>query len=203
MIPVLTRLGRRYFETANFEKSNHAYSAAIDLREKLGMPDGIDLLLEARAATRENLGNLSDAMEDLCRSLYLQRKRGVQPDGHLTDRLTKLSKALGIDRDALVRAFQLLWDSRAKNDSNGELQALLTIASMYDRAGRFSQALAYYDRAAASVTANKAQVLEKMGDDRLAEQQWSQALDTLKNLDYSAYIHIMKQSKILGARALR
>lgn len=203
MIPVLTRLGRRYFETANFEKSNHAYSAAIDLREKLGMPDGIDLLLEARAATRENLGNLSDAMEDLCRSLYLQRKRGVQPDGHLTDRLTKLSKALGIDRDALVRAFQLLWDSRAKNDSNGELQALLTIASSYDRAGRFSQALAYYDRAAASVTANKAQVLEKMGDDRLAEQQWSQALDTLKNLDYSAYIHIMKQSKILGARALR
>ncbi|MGC8908896.1 MAG: tetratricopeptide repeat protein [Desulfomonilaceae bacterium] len=203
MVPVLERLGRRYYETANFEKSNHAYTAAIDLREKLGMPDGVERLLEARAASRENLGNLSDAMEDLVRSLYLGQKRGVQPDRHLMDRLTKLSKTLGVDRDAMVRAFQLLWDSRAKNDSNGELQALLTIASMYDRAGRFTQALAYYDRAAASVTANKAQILEKMGDERLAEQQWTQALDTLKNLDYSAYIHIMKQSKILGARALR
>ncbi len=203
MVPVLERLGRRYFETANFEKSTLAYSAAVDLREKLGMPDGLELLLEARAASRENLGNLSDAMEDLVRSLYLQQKRGAQPDGHLADRLTKLSKALGIDRDAMIHAFQLLWDSRGRNDSKGELQALLTLAGVYDRAGRFSQALAYYDRAAASVTANKAQILEKMGDERLAEQQWSQALETLRNLDYSAYIHIMKQSRILGARTLR
>jgi len=203
MVPVLERLGRRYFETGNFEKSVHAYSAAIDLREKFGITDAMEAIFEARAASRESLGSWSEAMEDLARSLYLQQNGGRQPDRHLMDRLTKVSRVLGIERDAMIATFQLLWNTRGKNDSNGELQALLTIAAMYDRVGKFSQALSYYDRAAASVTANKAQILEKMGDDRLAEQQWTQALEALRNLDYSAYIHIMKQSKVLGARATR
>ncbi len=202
MIPVLERLGHRYFQTGDFQKSAHAYSAAIGLREKLGMIDGMESILESRAASKETLGNLSQAMEDLARSFYLRQNRGLQPDRLLMDRLSKISNTLGIDRDALLEAFQLLWNSRSRGDNSGELQALLTIARIYAKAGKFSQAITYYDLASALVTANKAQILEKMGDERLAEQQYSQALEAVKNLDYSAYIHIMKQSKFLGARAI-
>ena len=203
MAPVLERLGRRYFRLGNFEKSDHAFSAAIDFREKLDLTEGIEALLEARAASRESLGNLAEALEDLARSLYLQQVRGKQPESHLLHKLTKLANALEIDRDAIVEAFQLLWNSRNKNDSTGELQAVLTIAFIYDRSGKLSQALTYYDRAAASVTANKAQILEKMGNQHLAQQHWNQALEALRNLDYSAYIHIIKQPKVVGAQAVR
>jgi len=199
MIAVLERLGKRYFEMGDFQRSVHGLSAAISLREKLALTSDLWQLSALRAASRENLGAHAEALEDLARAAYLLRGAGGHPDNSMKDRFRRLTKSLGIDGDKIFDAFIVLWDSRKKGDTQGEAKALLMVGEVYDKAGRFPEALKYYERSSALMLANRAEVFGKMGKDKLAEEHYAQALDALRNLDYSGYIHIMKRSKIAGA----
>jgi tetratricopeptide (TPR) repeat protein len=200
MILVLDRLGKRYFETGDFQRSVHAFSAAISLREKLSLGGDLRPLLELRSAARENLGAHAEALEDLVRSAYLMQNTGIKPDNRMKERFRTLTKSLGLDGDKIFEAFILLWESRKKADIQGEARALLMVAEAYDRAQRFPEALKYYERSSALLLANRAEVFGKMGKEKLAEEHYSQALEALRNLDYSGYIHIMKKSKMAGAQ---
>jgi len=200
MIQVLDRLGKRYLEMGDFQRSVHAFSAAISLREKLSLGGDLRPLLELRAAARENLGAHAEALEDLVRSAYLMQNTGIKPDNRMKERFRTLTKSLGLDGDKIFEAFILLWESRKKADIQGEARALLMVAEAYDRAQRFPEALKYYERSSALLLANRAEVFGKMGKEKLAEEHYSQALEALRNLDYSGYINIMKKSKMAGAQ---
>jgi tetratricopeptide (TPR) repeat protein len=200
MILVLERLGKRYFEMGDFQRSVHGFSAAVSLREKLSLNGDLRPLLELRSTARENLGAHAEALEDLIRSAYLMQTTGIKPDNRMRERFRTLTKSLGLDADKIFEAFILLWESRKKADIQGEARALLMVADAYDKAQRFPEALKYYERSSALLLANRAEVFGKMGKEKLAEEHYSQALEALRNLDYSDYIHIMKRSKIAGAQ---
>jgi tetratricopeptide (TPR) repeat protein len=198
MIVVLERLSERFVQRRNFDKALHSVSAALALREKHLLYKQIERALQMRGSVREILGHSAEALEDYTRAMAVSESGDRRLVSNLEQRSRKIAAALGLDARAILDAFKLLWKARAEGDTLGETQALFGIGRTFDKAERNSDALSYYERSSASMLVNRARVFEKMGKEQLAHDYYAQALEILRNLDYSGYINIMRKAKIAG-----
>lgn len=198
MIVVLERLSDRFIKHGKSDKALLALSAALAMRERLSLNKQIERTLLLRGNAQENLGHSAEALEDYSRAIALSELGDPRLAIVLEPRIKKLAASIGVDPQSILDTFKLLWKARVDGDSLGETQALFIIGRIYDKADRNTDALSYYDRSSASMTAHRARICEKMGKDKLAQEHYSQALETLKNLDYSGYISIMKRNTSAG-----
>lgn len=199
MIIVLERLAERFSQKADFEKSLYSLTAALSLRDKLYLYKGIGRPLTLRGATRETQGKLSEALEDFTRASSVAESGNGSMAASLGPRISTLCRRLGVNESASREAYAMLWKARNSGDTLAETQALFFIGKIYDKAERHAEALAYYERSSACMLAQKARIVEKMGKIQLAEQYYGEALEILKNLDYSGYINIMRRSRMAGS----
>lgn len=198
MIVVLEQLSDRYLQKQDFGKASHSLSVALALREKLFLYRGMERTLQLRGTTRENLGLSAAALEDFTRAMAISQAIDGTLARTLEPRSRKLAVSLGIDAPVILDLFRKLWKARSEGDSHGETQALFLIGRIYDKAERNSEALSYYERSSACLLANRARIFEKMGNEKLAEQYYGQALEALRELDYSGYLNIMRKTPAAG-----
>jgi len=196
LVGVLERLADRYTQTGQYEKALHGLTASLALREKVGLNTGKKLILYHSGIIKEKLGQHTEALEETTRALALPDGKDKSLDKRLESAAAALASGVGVPVDATLQAFAVLWKARAENDTHGETQALCLIAGIYEKANRYSEALNYYDRASASILADKSRVYEKIGKSQMAEQALSQALDAFRKLDYSRYMNMVRKSRI-------
>jgi tetratricopeptide (TPR) repeat protein len=205
MIMVLERLARRYVLRRQYDKALHGLTASLALREKLHLDGPSARLFDDRGTIRQKVGDRTGALEDLTRALALAetRREPSLDTGALQARSKALAKELGLDPAAALTAYRTLWKARAAGDGRGETDALHSIGTLFDKAQRSSEALNYYERAAASVLTDKARVYEKLGKPKLAEQSYKEALEAFKRLDYSRYLAVLKESGLDSGLSVR
>lgn len=196
MIVVLERLARRFTLRRQYDKALHGLTASLALREKLHLDGPSARLFDERGMIKQKVGDRAGALEDLTRALVLaESRRDTSIDRvALQARCGALAREMGLDPDAILSAYRLLWKARGAGDGRGETDALHTIGTLYDKAQKPSEALNYYERAAASVLTDKARVYGKLGKQKLAEQSYKEALEAFKRLDYSRYLAVLKES---------
>lgn len=196
LVAVLERLADRYTQMGQYEKAFHGLTASLALREKLGLSTGKKLILYHSGIIKEKLGRDSEALEETTRALAFPDGKDKSLDKRIESASEVLAKRIGVPVEETLQAFSLLWKARAENDTYGETQSLYRIARIYENANRHSEALDYYERASASILADKSRVYEKIGKSQMAEQALSQALDAFRKLDYSRYMNMIRKSRI-------
>ena len=196
MILVLDRLAGIYLSRNDFSKASLCLGTSVMLREKLGLEQGKERVVQQRAVVREKLGDSAGALEDFTWALALSSsKPGSQVGEPLEQRSRKLATDLRLDETKALSAYLSLWKARQEGNPQRETEACYTIAGLYERANKSKEALNYYERALASILVDKARMYKKMGDPTHAEESYNLALETFRKLDYSKYVHLMKQLK--------
>lgn len=194
MIVVLERISDKFAKSNEYEKALHGLAASLAFREKIGKRDSLDTVLSQSGLMKEKMGDLSGALEDFTHVMVLS-----QPESKTGKASAQLARAtvsrMRLDPGPVLESLQRFWRSRTARDNQSETQALYSVAKIYDKAERHQDALNYYDRAGASVLADKARVYEKIGKSELADQAYAQALEAFKRLDYSRYIHMKMTPK--------
>ncbi len=194
MIVVLERISDKFAKSNDYEKALHGLAASLAFREKIGKRDALDTVLSQSGLMKEKMGDLSGALEDFTHVMALS-----QPESKTGKAAAQLARAtasrMRLDPGPVLDSLQRFWRSRAARDNQSETQALYSVAKIYDKAERHQDALNYYDRAGASVLADKARVYEKIGKSDLADQAYAQALEAFKRLDYSRYMHMKMTPK--------
>ncbi|AFM25470.1 tetratricopeptide repeat protein [Desulfomonile tiedjei] len=192
MIVVLERIAEKFTKNKDYEKALHGLSASLAFREKLGRTKGLDEILYKSGTLKEQMGQLSAALEDLTRASV------IDPGSKVADSAARAARSLATKmklENTLIEALKNLWRSRMANDNQTETQALYAIATGYEKARRLQDALDYYDRSSASVLADKARVYEKSGKSELAEQAYSHAMEAFRKLDYTRYLNMKQNPK--------
>lgn len=196
MIVVLERLAESYLHRKEHKKASHCLAAAVMFREKLGLEQGKDRVVKQRGLVREILGDSAGALEDFTWALALSTtKPGSRTGGQLELRSKKLANQMRLDEAKALAAYRLLWKARKEGDPQLETEACYTIAGLYEKANKTTEALSYYERSIASILADKARVYQKMGEAARAEEAYNLALETFKKLDYPKYVYLMKRLK--------
>jgi tetratricopeptide (TPR) repeat protein len=196
MIVVLERLAGIYLSRSDYNKASLCLGTAVMLREKLGLEQGKDRIVQQRGVLREILGDSAGALEDFTWALALSTANPGALNGEpLEQRSRKLANQLRLDEAKAIAAYRSLWKARQDGDPQRETEAFYTIAGLYERANKSKEALNYYERALASILVDKARMYKKMGDATRSEESFNLALETFKKLDYPKYVHLMKQLK--------
>ncbi len=196
MIVVLERLAHRYSGQKDYKKALAALTASLAFRQKMGMQKGMENALRQSGLLREKLGDKAGALEDLTRAAAQAAVNGAsKADKALATRAKKLAASIGLDSEAALRAFRLLWKARLAEDSHGETEALYLIGKLYEEADKPSEALQYYERSSTSMLADKARLYEKIGKTSMAEQSYNEALERFKKLDYSRYLNLLQKMR--------
>jgi tetratricopeptide (TPR) repeat protein len=196
MIMVLERLASNYLRRKDHRKASHCLAAAVVFREKLGLEQGKERVIQQRGLVREILGDSTGALEDFTWALALSNaKSGSRTSGQLELRSKKLANQMRLDEHKALAAYRLLWKARKEGDPQGETEACYTIAGLYEKANKPTEAVSYYERSIASILADKARVYQKMGNAARAEESYALALETFRKLDYPKYVNLMKQLK--------
>jgi tetratricopeptide (TPR) repeat protein len=189
MIIVLERIAENFTKNKDYEKALHGLAASLAFREKIGKTKGLDEVLYKSGVLKEQMGQLSAALEDFTRASVIDSGSKVADSAARSTR--SLAAKMKLD-NSLIESMKSLWRSRIANDSQTETQSLYAIARAFEKAQRLQDALDYYDRAGASMLADKARVYEKSGKSALAEQAYSHAMEAFRKLDYTRYLN-MKQ----------
>jgi tetratricopeptide (TPR) repeat protein len=192
MIVVLERIAEKFTKNKDYEKALHGLSASLAFREKIGRTKGLDEVLYKSGILKEQMGQLSAALEDLTRASVIDP--GSKIAASATRSASSLAAKMKLD-NSLIEAMKNLWRSRIANDNQTETQALYAIASGYEKARRLQDALDFYDRASASMLADKARVYGKSGKNELAEQAYSRAMEAFRKLDYTRYLNMKQNPK--------
>jgi tetratricopeptide (TPR) repeat protein len=203
MIAVLERLSTRYLARKDYQKALYCLDASLGLRDRLGQQHGKAEALRQRAHVEEKLGRRAEALEDLTKALASVPDRPGDSQKALKAQAAQLAAGMGLDEKEILDAFHALWKARGLGDSHTETRALHRIGQLHDRAGQMSEALKYYDRASASMLADKALTYERMGLADLAEKSYGQALEALRDLDYSRYVELKRKKSAPNTLSLR
>ncbi len=194
MIVVLERLAHKYTGRKDYRKALAALTASLAFRQKLGMEKGMENILRQSGLVKEKLGDKAGALEDLTRAAAQAAVNGAsKTDRALAARAKKLAASIGLDSDAALRAFRLLWKARLAGNNHGDTEALYLIGKLYDEADKPFEALQYYERSSASMLADKARLYEKIGKTSMAEQSYNEALERFRKLDYSRYLNLLQK----------
>lgn len=196
MIRVLEELGELYWKRNDLKKSLHCFDAAVGFREKLGRTKNISKRLHQIAVLKENLGELSEALEASCRAAFLAKEEGNSTQAQASRAKSQhLANRLRLDPATTLPAFENLWNARLAKQDYAETRALHRIAEIFHGAGKHAPALNFYDRTAASLLLQKADVLIRIGKDHEAKVTQQESLQTLKRLDYSKYLQTVKKKE--------
>jgi tetratricopeptide (TPR) repeat protein len=199
MIDVLERLANGYQQTSQHEQALLCLSAALALREKRAGKGGMEDLLLKRGLILERLGRTAPAIEDYTRCMALARVEGKQALRESASlRASQLAQKMNLDSKALMAALGRLWKARIEGDEQSETRAFHQVGALYQAAGMLSEAVNYYERAAASMAVQKAWLLEKMGKKEQADQLRSEAVGAFKKLDYSRYLRMIKKPESIS-----
>ncbi|MGO9572249.1 MAG: tetratricopeptide repeat protein [Desulfomonilaceae bacterium] len=197
MIIVLERLAEKYARQKEYKKALAGLTASLAFRQKLGMHKGEESVFRQSGLLKEQLGDKAGALEDLTRALAQSIANGAsKTDRALVVRARKLAASIGLESDAALQAFRLLWKARMAGDNHGETEALYLIGRLYDEAERPAETLQYYERSSASMLADKARIYEKIGRTNQAEQSYNEALESFKKLDYSRYLNLLRKLRV-------
>jgi tetratricopeptide (TPR) repeat protein len=194
MIVVLERISGKFAKSKDYEKALHGLAASLAFREKIGKRDALDTVLSQSGLMKEKMGDLSGALEDFTHVMVLGQSESKTSRAAAQSARATASR-MRLDPGPALDSLQRFWRSRAVQDNQSETQALYSVAKIYDKAERHQDALNYYDRAGASVLADKARVYEKIGKSELADQAYAQALEAFRRLDYSRYMHMKMTPK--------
>jgi tetratricopeptide (TPR) repeat protein len=194
MILVLERLADRYARQKEYRKALAGLTASLAFRQKLGMNKGQEIVLRRSGLLKQQLGDKAGALEDLTRAMAQTVANGAsKTDRTLAIKAKKLATSIGLESDAALHAFRLLWKARIGGDNHGETEALYLIGNLYDKADKPAEALRYYERSSTSMLTDKARIYEKIGKTNLAEQSYNEALESFKKLDYSSYLNLLRR----------
>lgn len=194
MILVLERLTDKYARQKEYRKALAGLTASLAFRQNLGMHKGLEKDFRLSGLLKEQLGDKAGALEDLTRAMAQAIANGVsKAERAQVVRARKLAGSIGLESDAALQAFRLLWKARIAGDNHGETEALYMIGRLYDTAEKPTEALQYYERSSASMLADKARIYEKIGKTNQAEQSYNDALAAFKRLDYSRYLNMLKR----------
>ncbi|MBI5568314.1 MAG: tetratricopeptide repeat protein [Desulfomonile tiedjei] len=202
MIVVLERIAAAFSQSRQYAKALLSLEASTAFREKLRLTKDMDRLLQDRGNLRVKMGDKAGALEDFTRGEVLLNQKGMSAAAAvLADKARTLAGELGLEPNAAVKALEDLWSARAVKDRKREVNALLAVARLYDRAERPAEALNYYERCSAAILADKARLLEKIGRKKLASESYTAALQAFKKLDYSGYLGMLNSSGSAEVRA--
>jgi tetratricopeptide (TPR) repeat protein len=197
MIVVLERLADKYARQKEYKKALAGLTASLAFRQKLGMQKGQEIVFRQSGILKEQLGDKVGALEDLTRAIVQAGANGAsKTDKALVARAKKLAGSIGLESDAALHQFRLLWKARIAGDNHGETEALYSIGRLYDEAEKPAEALRYYERSSTSMLADKARIYEKIGKTNLAEQSYNEALESFKKLDYSSYLNLLRRLRV-------
>ena len=192
MVAVLERLAERYTARRDYRQALLALNAALGFRDKLRLFDGKGRSYLFRSLVFEKLGKSVAALEDLTHSLALGGYSAKEADT-ARERARKLVVAMEMEPKKIVDAYGALWNARKEGDGHEETRSLHRIAQLYDQAGKKREALDYYERSLASLLTDKALTHQALGSTELARKAFDEALDTLKELDYSRYVDLKRK----------
>ena len=195
MVIVLERLSKRYSKKNKYLKALYCMDAAMGFREQLRFDKDLAEALLLRGSVKEKLGRDAEALEDFTRAANSTVK-GSSEKVSLQTRSEKLARRMGLDTSAVLNAYQSLWKARSADDGLAETRALYLLGQIFEKGGRRDQALKYYERTSASMLADKAQLHRKMGDSKQAEKLLHQAIEALRDIDYSRFIELKRKSRV-------
>jgi tetratricopeptide (TPR) repeat protein len=193
MSATLERIAETYSKHKDYEKASMGYAAALAFREKLGVYKGIEYLYQKCGLANEERGDLAGAMEAYSRAMSLSNTGAAKLNKDLEAQIRKLASGLGVDPDSLINGYRQLWEARRLNDAHNETQALYVLATVYEKYNRTKEAIHFYERATASLMADKAGAYEKQGNAALARTSYEQALEAFKTLDYARYLELRRK----------
>lgn len=197
MIIVLERLTDEYARQKEYRKALAGLTASLAFRQNLGMNKGLERVFRQSGLLKEQLGDKAGALEDLTRAMAQAIPNGAsKAERAQVVRARKLADSIGLESDAALQAFRLLWKARMGGDNHGETEALYMIGTLYDNAEKPTEALKYYERSSASMLADKARIYEKIGKTNQAEQSYNEALESFKKLDYSRYLNLLRRLRV-------
>ncbi len=196
MLIVLERLSQHYVKLKEYAKALHCLDASMGFRDDLRFTKGQSEALEQRGLVKEKLGLNAGGLEDFTRALALGEERPRPQMDLLRVRAKKLASQMGLDTDAVLRTFDSLWTARKEEDGIGETRALFQLGKIYEKSGRNQDALMYYRRASASILADSALLHAKMGQTDRAGELYHQAMEALKDIDYSRFIDLKHKSRV-------
>ncbi|MEW6348792.1 MAG: tetratricopeptide repeat protein [Thermodesulfobacteriota bacterium] len=196
MAKVLAQLGEHYLRQGNDDRALHSFTAALGLIQKLGRTDGRERLLLNIGSVRERKGDLAPALENYSHALFLSGKAGVPPKGDsVRAKVESSALKMGLKPGPIIDAFTALWQARYGHSQASETDALCRIGKLLESSGRYTDSLAYMERAKASVLADNARLYHKTGKVRQAEKAQSEALEFFRRVDYSRYLQMKHQSR--------
>ncbi|MDQ7782643.1 MAG: tetratricopeptide repeat protein [Desulfomonilaceae bacterium] len=196
MIVVLERLSQRYLKVNDYSRALHCLDAAIGFRDDLRFTKGLSEALEQRGLVKEKLGRSAEGLEDFSRALAFGAARVPSEMKSLRAGMQKSASQIGLDPKTVLQAFDSLWTARKEADGIGETRALFQLGTIYEQSGRNQDALNYYKRASASMLADSAVLHAKMGRTELAGKLYLQAMEALKEIDYSRFIDLKHKSRV-------
>ena len=196
MVVVLERLSKRYSEEKEYLKALYCLDAAMGFREELRFDKDLAEALLLRGRVKEKLGRDAEALEDFTRAAANSSVKNPAEKGPSQTRSEKLARRMGLDTGAVLKAYQSLWKARSDEDGLAETRALYLLGQIFEKGGRRDQALKYYERTSASMLADKAQLHRKMGDSEQAEKLLRQAIEALRDIDYSRFIELRRKSRV-------
>jgi tetratricopeptide (TPR) repeat protein len=195
MVGVLESLSGKFIKIKEYEKALLCLNTAIVLKEKLNLVEGQDKMLRRSALLKEHLGRPAEALEDLSHAIALSETGRNIPEKTWDLSARRILGSMGIEPTEMLKAMKTLWKARELGDSSSETEILIHIARLYDSAGRNTEAIAYYDRASASINVDKAKVYTRINKQEEAEKLLSQSMEAFKKLDYSRYLKLIKNSE--------
>ncbi|MFH1113761.1 MAG: tetratricopeptide repeat protein [Pseudomonadota bacterium] len=196
MVVVLERVARHYVNLNEYDKALQCLDASLGLRDDLRFMKGESEALEQRGRVKEKLGHTAQGLEDLSKALALGASRPGSEIEALRADAKKSASRLGLDADMVLRTFDSLWTARKEGDGIGETRALFRLGEIYEKSGRNPESLIYYQRASASLLADSALLHEKMGRKDMAGKLYDQAMEALKEFDYSRFIELKRKSRV-------
>ncbi len=196
MIVVLEQLAAKYMRRKQYAKALPCLTTSLAFREQLGLVTDLADVLKTTGSVREKLGNHAAALEAYSRAwVMLEAPAAPGGAGKLETRSLKLARKLGLHSKAVPASLKSLWKARSNGDHKGDPQFLYRIGRLYEKAGRYAEALDYFERASASMLVETAEMYEKIGKTDQAAQANKQALTTFKRLDYTRYLEMIKRKK--------
>ncbi len=196
MVGVLEQLADEYAKSREYEKAQHALSASLALRDKYEMYEGLAGLFRKSGFLKEQSGDVAGAIEDLSQaSAIIRANSAVRTVSQSEAQVRTLAHAIGIDGQSLKTAFQDLWTARNEGNDQAEAEALYRIGKLYDQSKHPGEALRYYERSSASMTAERARIYTNLGKTDQARRLYDEALQSLKTLDYPRYLDLKKKGR--------
>lgn len=194
MVSLLERLAGHYIKRKDYRKASYCLTASLALQDKLGFDKGRQRALYQSALLKEKLGDPAGALEELTRAIAISDvKTAAKTIKELDAKARNIATRLQLDAAAVLAGFQMLWKARVVGDDQTETEALYAIGKLYDKAEKPAEALNYYERSSASLLVDKARMHQKMGNARLAQDAYDNALEAFRKLDYSRYISLVKK----------